>query len=555
MKEIKIIVMILIPFLLGIGCSDDILNENPPNLIYSDDLYSNLAGLETGINGLYSLMRYEREGLDHSSDIITDISMGGTDVLVPNHRGYGLSNVSRNWQSYNNPTVGFYEDVFLWLYEIINSANEIIRHVEERDDIDWSGNGLSEEDSRNLILSEARLARAYAYRHLTYSWGDVPLNLNPSSSGIIKTDWERTPVDAVRAQVIKDLKFAEPHIPVEASQIGRMTKGAVQHYLAEIYLAMNKPDSALYWANKVVENPAYSLITQRYGVQVNQEGVAFMDMFKDGNTNREEGNTEALWVFQFQKNILGGGDYPIMAMNHTSRYRSGDLDLVVTADRGGYGNGRSSLTQWALNSFDDPNDDRGSAYAIRKYFVLRDAEGNAPWGADPLPEGMNYGDTIFLDWSEPITEDHNSIEEWPFSRKYDWADPDDPMNNRASFYDQVYLRAADTYLLKAEAELKLGDKAAAASTINIIRARSNAKPVAPADVDIDYILDERARELMVEGPRRYTLLRTGKWAERTRLYNTWGGETIDPERDILLPVPQSVIDANLTKKMPQNPGY
>jgi hypothetical protein len=74
-------------------------------------------------------------------------------------------------------------------------------------------------------------------------------------------------------------------------------------------------------------------------------------------------------------------------------------------------------------------------------------------------------------------------------------------------------------------------------------------------VDIDYILDERARELMVEGPRRYTLLRTGKWAERTRLYNTWGGETIDPERDILLPIPQSVIDANLTKKMPQNPGY
>ena len=60
---------------------------------------------------------------------------------------------------------------------------------------------------------------------------------------------------------------------------------------------------------------------------------------------------------------------------------------------------------------------------------------------------------------------------------------------------------------------------------------------------------------MVEGPRRYTLLRTGKWAERTMLYNHNGGQTINPERDILLPIPQSVIDANLTGAMRQNPDF
>jgi len=554
MKKI-ITLLIVFTALFSMSCSDDLLDENPPNLIYSGALYSNLSGLEAGINGLYSLMRYEREGLDGGTDLITDITMGGTDMLVPNQSGKGLSSIARDWESYNTPTDGYYEGVFLWLYEIINSANEILKNVEERNDIDWSGNGLSEEENRALILSEARLARAFAYRHLTYSWGDVPLNLNPSSDGIIKTDWERTPVAEVRAQIIKDLLFAEPNIPVEASVTGRMTKGAVQHYLAEIYLALNKPDSALYWANKVVNNSSYALITDRYGVQANQEGVAFMDMFKDGNTNREEGNTEALWVFQFKKNTLGGGEYPIMAMHHTSRYRSGSLNLTVTADRGGYGNGRSSLTKWALNNFDDPNDDRCSEYAIRKFFILRDAAGNDSWGADPLPDGMNYGDTIYLDWSDDITKDHNNVEEWPFSRKYDWADPDDPMNNRESFYDQVYLRAADTYLLKAEAEFKLRDPEAAANTINIIRRRSHASDIRASDVDIDFILDERARELMTEGPRRYTLLRTGKWAERTMLHNHRGGETIDPERDILLPVPQSVIDANLTLDMPQNPGY
>lgn len=541
--------------LLVLSCSDDLLNENPPNVIYAENLYSDLSGLEAGINGLYSLMRYEREGLNASSSLITDVTMSGTDMFAANHSGNGVSRVSIDWTARNRPDYGVYEGVFLWLYEIVNSSNEIIKNVEEREDIDWSGNERSEMENKNLILAEAKVARAFAYRHLTYLWGDVPLNLNPSSDGLIKTDWERTPVDQVRQQVIRDLRFAEPIIPEEATLTGRMTKGAVQHYLAEMYLTLDRPDSTLFWANKVVNNPAYALITERYGVQVDQDGIAFMDMFKAGNTNREEGNSEALWVFQFKNNVLGGGEYPIMAMHHTSRYRSGDLDLTVTADRGGYGNGRSSLTKWALDNFDDPNDDRFSEYAIRKSFTYRDATGNAPYPADNLPEGANYGDKIYLDWSEDITDDHNGIEEWPFSRKYDWADPVDPIGNRESFYDQIYLRAADTYLLKAEAEFKMGDVGAAANTINILRARSHASNISESDIDIDFILDERARELMAEEPRRYTLLRTGKWAERTMMYNNRGSNTIDPQRDILLPIPQSVIDSNLEKEMRQNPGF
>lgn len=551
----KIIFILICSVAILNSCSDDLLDENPPNVIYAEKLYSDLSGFEAGINGLYSLMRYEREGLNASSSLITDVTMAGTDVLVANHSGNGVSRVSIDWTERNKPDYSVYEGVFLWLYEIINSANEIIKNVEERTDIDWTGNELSEEENKKLILSEAKVARAFAYRHLTYLWGDVPLNLSPSSDGLIKTDWQRTPVQEVRKQIIKDLLFAEPNIPIEGTLTGRITKGGVQHYLAEIYLVQNMPDSTLFWANKVANNPSYALITERYGVKADQEGVAFMDMFKDGNTNRDEGNTEALWVFQFKNNVLGGGEYPIMAMHHTSRYRSGDLDLSVTADRGGYGNGRSSLTKWALDNFDDPNDDRFSDYAIRKSFTYRDAAGNAPYPADILPEGKNYGDKIMLDWSEDITEDHNGVEEWPFSRKYDWADPIDPIGNRESFYDQIYLRAADTYLLKAEAEFKLGNLDAAANTINIIRSRSNASMVKASDIDIDFILDERARELMVEEPRRYTLLRTNKWVERTKKYNHRGSETIDPLRDILLPIPQSVIDSNLSEEMPQNPGF
>ena len=120
--------------------------------------------------------------------------------------------------------------------------------------------------------------------------------------------------------------------------------------------------------------------------------------------------------------------------------------------------------------------------------------------------------------------------------------------------DQIYIRLADTYLLKAEAQYKLGQPGPAAETINIIRERSHATPITAADVNIDFILDERSRELFLEEERRMTLLRTRKWFERTQLHNKFGGERITL-RDTIFPIPQDVIDANLTAPFPQNPGY
>ena len=113
---------------------------------------------------------------------------------------------------------------------------------------------------------------------------------------------------------------------------------------------------------------------------------------------------------------------------------------------------------------------------------------------------------------------------------------------------------AETYLLKAEAQLALNDPGAAAITLNILRERSNATPITGADVDIDFILDERSRELLAEEQRRITLLRTGKWLERTKAYNNNGGETVR-DIDVLFAIPQDVIDANLTSPMENNPGH
>ena len=94
----------------------------------------------------------------------------------------------------------------------------------------------------------------------------------------------------------------------------------------------------------------------------------------------------------------------------------------------------------------------------------------------------------------------------------------------------------------------------AAEHLNVVRRRANASEISAADVTLDFILDERARELLSEENRRHTLIRTGTWLERTRLYNPVAGPNI-AEHNRLYPIPQVVIDANLDAEMPQNPGY
>src|SRR5690606_28547076 len=143
------------------------------------------------------------------------------------------------------------------------------------------------------------------------------------------------------------------------------------------------------------------------------------------------------------------------------------VPLQKTPQRGGIGIGREQPTKWAINLY-EPQDDRGSNYAIRKYYILRTAAENAPAPADQLPPGYNYGDTIKLSWENDLTgTDNGKVGNYPFIRKYDTTNPEtDPL--RGSYNDQPYLRLAETYLLKAEAQLKLGNLSGAAETINIV---------------------------------------------------------------------------------------
>jgi hypothetical protein len=146
-----------------------------------------------------------------------------------------------------------------------------------------------------------------------------------------------------------------------------------------------------------------------------------------------------------------------------------------------------------------------------------------------------------------------------------WDHPKGIYNTGIVWKDIYAMRLAETYLLRAEAYLGKGDKQKAADDINVVRARANATPVDADDVDIDFILDERARELAVEEMRSCTLMRLGLLYDRVKKYSyilwadgsveaTKENTTIQPHNN-LWPIPQTAIDLNSEATLEQNPGY
>ncbi len=141
--------------------------------------------------------------------------------------------------------------------------------------------------------------------------------------------------------------------------------------------------------------------------------------------------------------------------------------------------------------------------------------------------------------------------------------------------DWPLMRLADAYLLRAEARVMQDNTQGAADDINVLRDRAfkeyrekedgdpQAGIVSASDMTLDFILDERIRELVGEENRRYTLCRTKKLAERVKMIMEKCPEGVDSKQitgfdeniHTLLPIPLSEIDLNKDDVIEQNPGY
>ena len=192
-------------------------------------------------------------------------------------------------------------------------------------------------------------------------------------------------------------------------------------------------------------------------------------------------------------------------------------------------------TMW-LSDFN--NDMRNSSYNMQREFIINN------------PASANFGDVIIPTTGELVRNHYV----WVKKASHPYGHPQGYDTGGNLYSDMYVFRLAETYLLRAEAYVMKGDNTNAAIDINEVQDRANATPVAPGDVDIHYVLDERARELITEEPRQLILRRMGLLEERVKLYNPVSATTITA-RDQLLPIPQAEIDANLEADLGQNPGY
>ncbi len=565
-RYIKLLICILLPLIIITGCNEDeILKEVPVDFASSENAFITFNDFNLALIAMYD---QARNVLSADERVILDMHYG-TDIGVNNTPNAG--NWFGNYPAYLTPQASFVQWHWSRYYKLISSANIIINRLEDSE---------MTTEQKSLIEANTRFFRGIAYKNLAHLYGGVPIELEEVSSP--KTDYTRASRQEVYQQAAIDLEFASQNLKgineiedLEASDL------AAYHLLAEVYISLARWNDAIQAATTVIDDPNTGLMTGRFGSLSNEPGDVYWDLFRRFNQNRSAGNTEAIMVWQFEVDLLGGiqessgRTAPLLERNWVPftglvAYEdpNGIRPIISPAsdDTGGFGIGRVKPTRYFSHGIwqDDWLDMRNS-----EYNWIRDLTFNNPeseWFGQKLSDHptwfpRNVNDTAR--WWYPYPGKITTPGQHPSGLFLDGI----RLANSAgtTYTDQYFIRLAETYLLRAEAYLGAGDPINAASDINIVRNRANASNINPGAVNIDFILDERMRELGTEELRRITLMRTGTLYDRVNRYAKPTG--FRNNQDIMVdgfgvqphhnfwPIPFSEIERNTGAALEQNPGY
>lgn len=533
---------ILLPGLIGIlltaSCSKSFLDEKVYSS-YAPTTLKDALGFEASLVGMYNHFSQFHTTSDRQGWL--NVWQTGTDIA------YAAQQEGIEVPYYNYPllvsTDAAASFTWSWAYRMINNANIIIKNIE-----DPALSGISEEN-KGFINGEARFLRAYAYNVLATCFGRVPLVTEPLTAP--KTDFTRAPLDEVNALIEADLVYAATNLPnpgglgattnSAGKPAGRAHKYMAMHLLSEAYLRMDKNELAEQQAEAVISSGLFSLNTARFG-STTQPGDAFSDMFIYGKQRRAQQNREVLWTLEMEHpaSVVGGiTNSPQHRRVWTAAYYQ-ITGMKLADSLGGRGLARLRLNDWVVYNLYEEQDMRNSSFNFRRRYTYNDPARPATFG-QPVPYAGF--DTIFR--------------VAPHTTKWFQFDPKDEFGF-AMIKDIILMRLGETYLFKAEAQFKQGKLEEAATTLNLLRGRSNASAITAADVDLDFILDERVRELVGEENRRMTLMRTKTLVERTRRLNSVSpiNQLVGIEdKHLLLPIPQAEINLNKDAVLEQNTGY
>ena len=538
-KNTQYILGILLVSSLFFSCRKSFLDEDLKSNYAPQNVLKDSLGFDAAITGLHYQFRQQWSGEPQGMICCNYV---GTDMAIS-------VQLFSNEKPYFNYALLTSQDVsalnnWRWAYSIINNANFVIQSLHDSASLVSMSVGY-----RRALEGEARFFRAYAYNFLSILWGDVPIIDKPINTP--KTDFVRSPVNTVINFIISDLQYASSYcrdvnyVSKVLKREGRITTSAVHQLLAEVYLRAKKPDLAEIQCNNIISSGFFNLNTTRFGVNKLVAGDPFSDMFITGNERRRQGNNEVIWVVEQEYNVSGGGVIQFPGTNTTPsdqhrrvwvpRYI--DVAGMEACDSlGGRGIGRMRLSNWVIYNLYETSDMRNSRFNIKRNFYYTSGVNKG------LPIVPKATDTLFR--LCPYTTKWNNF---VAADAFGYAD----------YKDIIVMRLGETYLLLAESQFNQGHLDDAAATLNIIRIRAGATPIAAADVTLDFILDERARELLAEENRRMTLVRTGKLVERTLTLNSTSmGQGADiSAKNLLLPIPFAEINLNKDAVLTQNPGY
>jgi hypothetical protein len=460
------------------------LEEQPYSFLIPKNYYLTATDAQTALNGVFNVFQ-QQTSYQRTVWLISELP---ADNLVGITTSERLELNRFTWTPANSEISNWWKTS----YQAISRANDLLANVP---------NITMDTTARNNILGNARFLRAMAYFDLVRNFGDVPLVLRPITTAEDTLLYpSRTDAGEVYKTIIDDLKFAEANCPLEnkipAASKGMVSKGAAAALLGKVYLQRaSSPyadaqdnQNALAALNRVINSKVYSLVAN------------YPDVFDNAKKNGPE------HIFSIQ-----------------------------------FGPGNNGAT----------------SNIILRMFYPAILGGAAPFTVDTtfFKTGYAAEDSIRKNWNMADKAD-TAKNLPPFVYKY--RDPGYVKGSNNSNVNWIVLRYADVLLMQSEAlnNINSGD-ATKFNGVNAVRARAGLKDPAQQlnftntptqDAFIDSLVKDRARELFIEGHRKYDLIRLGRYKQvmANLGYNI-------PDYRFLLPIPQTERDVN--KKLEQNDGY
>ncbi len=576
MKIRFIIYLIMSTFFLS-SC-DSYLEEDPKGLI-SDTYAKTEEGIESLILSLYQRNRTLPDRLMLFADT-------GTDVTTYGMKGVGWAYES---SSYNDAllisnTVN--SEFWTYLYQLLNIANTGVLYVNEA--------SISSDKKRDFLTSEVHALRAFYLYLIIETWGPASHYAEtPSQSAI--TDGYQPGIAIFYNRILKDLDIAAQALDdPQNTKWGRMNTGVVKGIRMRVLMSLAAYDESILSKTSYTKQKCYEESITLCNSLINDYNYQLLSDYASIFDVNNQINKEVIWSIQFTSDLIYNG----MDQKGPDGKYTDDANYCHRYFVGWY-NKSVKNTNLNIDGLWSHSRVYGREYRVvmptyyyitcfNKYDKRREQTFQTAWCR--IPDNWNnepdYSDTLLIRTLDVVTPEfikayeEKGIAVDNISDIYDintgiptvdgrscantvtkFLDPSrDDAKREQGFKDVILLRLGEVYITLAEAYVRTNQPDKAAQVITQLRERALTKgheeelKVSVSDMNMEFILEEGARELGCELNRWYMLKRTGLLVDWVKQKNP--DITLIKDYHIYRPLPQDALyEVTNINEFKQNQGY